>query len=456
MMQGETWEAGHERRENIRPANPFEQKPIEQHESLKARNALAETLEDTSISPRASLELLIDFDDKIAVEKLPSLPEIAQEYGFDLQEIPENRLLKLAMIYSEANRTTNQASKQELEDAFARQLHEQLTESALEKIDILSKQLESNLKDPEAIKTTLRNILDRMGRLSEQLPTEKSENLDLWKKMYDKFVALIAIKRRDEQVSHIFSEIFQEYNDFIDNEFAIQAYYYNKQNGIKMDLEDTMRETYGRTYEEMEAIKSQNRIKSLKEIADLKHNESFTVDDIISLHSTNNQGISPRVFSRLRDRHESFGQRMGTLPDDLVEEMKEWQDRVNIVIQKSSADSWTDMRYQIAVAQLHNQLLDIHPFTDRNGSTSLLFLELMMARRGHEPSEKREKDFYKPVKQALGNNPVAIGLIAYEMGLIKYQSGYFKGKTTKGKEKEYDITMKAIRRKKNQNKNPPE
>jgi len=54
-----------------------------------------------------------------------------------------------------------------------------------------------------------------------------------------------------------------------------------------------------------------------------------------------------------------------------------------------------------------------------------------MARRGYKPSEKRDKDFYKTVKKALGNNPVAIGLILYEMGLIEYVPGYFKGKTTK-------------------------
>ena len=60
------------------------------------------------------------------------------------------------------------------------------------------------------------------------------------------------------------------------------------------------------------------------------------------------------------------------------------------------------LRYGIEAAKLHNDLLDIHPFADRNGSTSLLFLETLMARRGYVPDIKRQKSYYKNLHTILG------------------------------------------------------
>ncbi|MDD2786149.1 MAG: Fic family protein [Patescibacteria group bacterium] len=450
---------GERRAENIRPVNPFEYKPVEKRESPAARNALAETLQDESLSPRTALDLLIHFEDEINVERISSLPELSEVYGFDLNEIPEDRLLQLALTYSEANRTDDQKAAQELKSVFDRKLHEQLVESALDKIDILSKQLGQNLNDPETIKSSLRNILDRMGSLSKQIPISEPNNVDLWKKMYDSFKGLVDIKLTDARTSRIFSEIFQEYSNFIDDEFAMQAFHQFLAEDKGYDVEDAMQLTYGRTRVEIEEIKVQNRIQSVKEIKKLSAQDYLTVDDIIHLHRTNNKGITPQAFSRLRvNEMEHFGLRVGTMPDDLAEEMNLWEQRVNLVIQQSQDEAWTDIRYQIAVAQLHNQLLDIHPFLDRNGSTSLLFMELMMARRNYDPQKERERDFYKTVRKALSNNPVAIGLVAYEMGLISYVPGYYKGETTKGRHAEYrkavvDLFKSRIKKK---YKNPPE
>ncbi|MFA6504432.1 MAG: hypothetical protein WCT54_05950 [Patescibacteria group bacterium] len=347
---------GDERRaENIRPVNPFEYKPVKKHESPAVRNALAETLQDESLSPRTALDLLIHFDDEITIKRPPSLPEIAQTYGFDLQEVPEDKLLQLALTFSEDNRANNTKSKKELQTAFNRKLHEQLTEACLEKIDVLSRQLENNLKDHEAIKATLRNILDRLGKLSKHLPAEDKQNLPLWEKMYNKFKALTKIKIEDEKTSRIFSDIFQEYNDLIDNELVIRAYkLYDKnkfsfdlgsveadgnpiERSDRLDVEDIMQVVYGRTGEEVEDIKTLNRKESVKKIHDLATQGYLTVDDVILLHQTNNRNISPKAFSRLRagEEPEDFGMRFGTLPQDVAEEMNDWQARVNEVIQES-------------------------------------------------------------------------------------------------------------------------
>ena len=89
----------------------------------------------------------------------------------------------------------------------------------------------------------------------------------------------------------------------------------------------------------------------------------------------------------------------------------------------------SDMRYEIVAATLHNDLLDIHPFSDRNGSTSILFLELIMAKSGYVPSMKREKDYYKHLRKILDDNLLAISVVKHQHRKIGSKFGYFQGET---------------------------
>ncbi len=409
-------------------------------ESDKAeQDYFIEIIFDEDISDETALTLVANSEPETAMR---SLPNLAESYGIDLTDIPQDKLLGLASLYSELNQTKQTKHQAEIKSALQSRLHEALAQNALQKIDELSANIEANLENDDLLKNLLRQTMETLGRLSKNIPQDSDH--ELWNQMYDKYKHLINIKLTDAKSSAIFSEIFQEFSDFIDNEFAIKAYNYSLANKLPYDVESVMQLTYGRSSQEMEEIKKNNRKNAVAKLHELQSKETFDLEDIIELHRANNRGITPSPFSRLRtgDELETFGKRFGILPEDVAEEMKAWRTRVNDTIKRAKTEKWTNTRYEIAVAQLHNQILDIHPFLDRNGSTSLLFMELMMMRRGHVPSEKREKDYYKIIRRILGNNPVAIALVGYEMSLISYVPGYYKGVTTAGKESEYKSQYK--------------
>ncbi len=409
-------------------------------ESDKAeREYFIEIIFDEDLSDETALTLVANSEPETAMR---SLPNLAESYGIDLTDIPQNKLLGLASLYSELNQTKQTKHQAEIKSALQSRLHEALAQNALQKIDELSANIEANLENDDLLKNLLRQTMETLGRLSKQIPQDS--NHELWNEMYDKYKNLINIKLTDAKSSAIFSEIFQEFSDFIDNEFAIKAYNYSLKNKLPYDVESVMQLTYGRSSQEMEEIKKNNRKTAVAKLHELQSKETLDLEDIIELHRANNRGITPSPFSKLRTGNEleTFGKRFGILPKDVAVEMEAWQTRVNDTIKRAKTEKWTNVRYEIAVAQLHNQILDIHPFLDRNGSTSLLFMELMMMRRGHIPSEKREKDYYKIIRRILGNNPVAIALVGYEMSLISYVPGYYKGVTTAGKESEYKSQYK--------------
>lgn len=78
----------------------------------------------------------------------------------------------------------------------------------------------------------------------------------------------------------------------------------------------------------------------------------------------------------------------------------------------------------------------------------------MMAKRGYTPGEKRESKYYNHLWKALGNNPVAVGIVGHAHYKIANVPGYYeKGATTKGKEKMYQSVLNLIgQRKKEQQK----
>ncbi len=389
---------------------------------------------DENISDETALNLIANSNPEKA---MLSLSEMAESYGFDLVDIPQNQLFKLASLYSELNRAKQAKHQTEIKSIFQQHLHEALAQNALDKIDEVTKIIEKNLENEEILKQSLRQTMETLNKLSKQIPQES--NPELWNSMYSKYKNLLEIKLTDEKSSAIFSKIFQEFSDFIDNEFVLKTYRYSLQNNLPYDVESIMQLTYGRSSQEMEKIKQSNRKIAISKLYELQTKETIDLEDIIELHRANNKGISPSPFSRLRsgEELEIFGKRFGTLPENVAIEMEAWTKRVNETLKRAKAEKWTNIRYEIAVAQLHNQILDIHPFLDRNGSTSLLFMELMMMRRNHIPSEKREKDYYKTIRKILNNNPVAIAIVGYEMSLIAYVPGYYKGITTKGKESTY-------------------
>ncbi len=406
----------------------------ESPESEKERAAFNDIIDIELLSDDTFIDILAHSDAKKSLESLPAL---ADSYGFDLADVSSRDLMLLSTLYCELKRADNEKSIQEIQNAIEQELKESLARQALSLIENISSEIEQSLENEDKLKQLLRQVMDILGKLSKHIPQETDP--ELWQEMYDGYKRLIDIKLTDAKTSRVFSEIFQEYTDLIDNEFALKAMNYAVANKLGYDLESIMQLTYGRPKSELEEIKKQNRANVVEKLQELSNQNEITVDDIINLHRTNNLGVTPQALSRLREGEELewFGKRVGTLPEDVAQEMEAWQTRVNEILQTAEKEDWSDIRFQISVAQLHNQILDIHPFLDRNGSTSLIFMELMMMRRGYKPSKNRETDYYKHVRTILKNNPVAIGIVAYEMGLISYVPGYFKGETAQNKQAKY-------------------
>jgi hypothetical protein len=95
------------------------------------------------------------------------------------------------------------------------------------------------------------------------------------------------------------------------------------------------------------------------------------------------------------------------------------------------------------VAKLHNRLLDIHPFLDRNGSTCLLFVELLMAAHGgYIPPTDRIKNYNTNLSMILKNS-LAVAVVNYEHYKIEHQFGHYKSKSLK-MDKETKVQYKSM------------
>lgn len=144
-------------------------------------------------------------------------------------------------------------------------------------------------------------------------------------------------------------------------------------------------------------------------IREFGHSRSLDVAMLEKLHEADNKGIVPKRYSKLRSDLGSlpptFYERIGLLPEDLKPELEDLMKEADDLRNKDIGDEPGQISkdaFAIRAAQLHNDLLDMHPFGDRNGSTVLLFLETVMMSAGHEPFAQREKDFYANLEAILG------------------------------------------------------
>ncbi|MBU0570002.1 Fic family protein, partial [Patescibacteria group bacterium] len=212
---------------------------------------------------------------------------------------------------------------------------------------------------------------------------------------------------------------------------------------------------YGYTIEEYYATKDRNREQVVEKIQELKDEPEITFETIELLHATNNREIVAKSASCLRKDPEdisTFTVRVGILSEDVQTEVDDVVARANNLMAKIKPNQRLStlkrVWYELCAAKLHNDLLDIHPFLDRNGSTSLLFLELMMSKAGYEPSPKREPNYYNHIRKALNNNIAAIALIASEMFRIKFVPGHYRGITTQSPEKQKQYKENLQRKRK--------
>lgn len=319
---------------------------------------------------------------------------------------------------------------------------------------------EEKEKQVEQVKEQLREIMAEIHELYNQADPAAEENKTIYNELIAKMKAVLTLKSRaDEITSRAFSEIFYEFSDFIDNAFVLKYIQAaeeqrKKGQGKATSFEHATQEIYGRTVEEVEEIKNKNRAEIAKKIKELAQKPYLELGDIEELHVINNHSIVPASISKMRrnpGENVAFGTRVGLLPEDVPIEMQSVIDRANELFDKRAL-GMSKARYEAVAAKLHNEMLDIHPFLDRNGSTALLFLEAIMAREDYDPPAKRDKDYYRKLRKVVNNNPVAISAVAYEQYSIKYRPGYFASEriiADKDKKAFYDRVTGLIKDAKN-------
>jgi hypothetical protein len=344
------------------------------------------------------------------------------------------------------------AQKKESAEDGAEQIRIALLKKAYRSLDNLEARLQASVAESsERVRSDLGALMHEMEGLSHALPANRPE----WNDLTKRYKRLLDIKKGSStEVSRVFSEIFDQFNDFIEDKFVAEAVRQVAKKEGSANIAKVTEMVYGRTKEEVEGIKRANRERTIDLVDELKEKPYVSFDDIRQLHQTNNRGIIPKSYSRLREgateehleEQIGFGKRFGTLVEDLPEEIVAFEKRVEHLIDQALVQNMSDAQYEIAVAKLHNELLDIHPFNDRNGSTALLFIELMMARKGYEPSKKREPSYYKALGRALDYNPVAMSVVGYQQYKISNEYGYFEGEIVKTKKKRYELAKTVIQK----------
>jgi fido (protein-threonine AMPylation protein) len=298
----------------------------------------------------------------------------------------------------------------------------------------------------EVIKDRLIEVMKNMHEISKLFKLKEDE--DIYNSVLTVYRDTLRIKRQaPEEISQAFSEIFYEFSDLIDNEVVTSYIDFVTKTESRVNFEKVTQVVYGRTDKELETIKKHNRENAARKIRDFAEQPYISQEMLLELHKTNNRSIVPNYISALRKEKQevTFGVRFGAFPEDVQKEIDDLILNTNNLIDQRAL-GLNKKLYEIEVAKLHNELLDIHPFIDRNGSTSLLFVELMMAREDYKPSEKREKNYYKTLTKALNNNGVAIGIIGYEHYKIKYQPGVHEVSQPDPKKKiMYDLITKKLK-----------
>lgn len=350
------------------------------------------------------------------------------------------------------------AQKDSAEEEGLEAIREALLQKVYARLNGLETKLETSAAvSPEAVREDLVRLMQELEALSRVQPA----GVLGWDSVVRRYQRVLSIKKgASVDVSRTFSEIFDEFNDFIEDELVSMAIREIAKEHGSANIAQAMNIVYGRSKEEVEELKRRNRERVVELMNELTEKPYVSFEDIRQLHETNNRGIVPKTLSRMREAENEehpdedvfFNRRVGTFPEDLPEEMIRFEARAADLIDKVVVSNMSDTQYEIGIARLHNDLLDMHPFADRNGSTALLFIELMKARRGYKPPKTRERVYYKALGNALGYNPVALSIVGYEQYKIGYQYGYFEGEVVKTKKKKYDLAVTLLKKSKEKKK----
>lgn len=425
-MRSEQHATPSERKE---PVGKRSEKQIEAQSEERAM--LSFFLQDENLDANAALELVSSVNEKPPLSAVEGTKRFVESFGVEFESLPDTEKEKYTTLYYSAENARRDSSRAGLSSKLERELQKEVFNKAIGNMDFLVDSFIES-EDTEELEKNLRSVMDRIEDLSRHASPEKDENEELWKMLHDKFVSVMSLrtkaKESGENIDDVFSRVVDQYRDFIDNEIILRASDYLTKRGVRMSYEELTKRTFHRSPEEMEQLKERNRKAVTKYINE--HQEDPPTSDVLEeLYRLNNKDIVPGKLAGMRKKDEetTFYKRVGIIGgEDVVREVDDVTERATRIMYKPMSDT----RYAAAVAKLHNDLLEIHPFSDRNGSTSLLFAEFMMSKRGYKPSDKREGKYYGNVRSIFSNNPVAVALVAQAQWKIANISGYFAGRST--------------------------
>lgn len=393
---------------------------------------------DPGTSPDAALALIETFDPAaLGGDLKEDLAIIAGDYGLTLEELPPDEQKKLATYWLGVKKARSGEAKGDIAEAFEARIGYLLFERAMQKVDGLTQDLRTKPSaNAEELEGRLRGVMRAITEAAKNRPVTEDNEYD-WRELDLRYGTLMDMKLASGgEVRQVFDQVLDRYSDFI--EYDLMAFRISKDRG---DVQKIMMDLYGRTPEEMEKIKKENRAQTAELIKGLAGKPKLEIKDLEELHRVNNKGIVPKKFGDIRreegDMPPTFVQRVGLLAEDLRPALQDVLDSANRLRAGGVGEEdgqYTKQEYALIAAQLHNAVLDMHPWGDRNGSTSLLFLETMMTKAGYEPPVEREKDFHKNVFNILEGNNTAISVVADEL-MRQNEPGWYESHTSDSPDK---------------------
>lgn len=402
-----------------------------------------------------------------------NLDRLMDVYGLDVADLSDAELIKIGTLFEALDHAREEEIGVDVAEQFEMLMREELIAQSYNKIDRLTADL-MQLKSVDELKGGLRAVMESMRGLAEHVTFETEREQGTWKRLHDQFQQLVALKKvaNEPTVSQVFSDVFQEFSDFIDDEFVAAYIEQERRSSRKVLPDKALQQVYGRSPEEMGRIKNENRKAVVEELDNNRELTSIDIDLLEEFHRLNNRGIVPKDVSRIRSGEDwtAYYKRIGVRPEDLQLELTALFEEFNGFLEKDSAKPVSDLEYGVRVARLHNAIVDIHPFVDRNGSTALILVELLMMKRGYTPSESRPASesslapylpdsardidrhlsYYEHLLDVFGRNPIPVAVIGGEMLKMKHVSGYYKRAADVSGEvdEQYQRVLEMLRRQK--------
>lgn len=430
------------KKERRSPAKERGGSSVEQQEGEAAeKQALLRLISKDGMEAKQALRIMARYGKPPREEIQASLGEQLELFGLhegDLSPIERKQCLAIIDSLTETDDLENPEQVHEQLESF---LAESFVEKAFEKIDRFNLFYEQKA-EPEQLRSALREVMGTVGAMAKISSPSDPNTAKLWKDLSERYIGVI-LRKKGADIEHkkVFEEVFDEFQDVIEGDlydkFAMDVYL--KGDHHKYDAEGLSMALYGRTKEEVKEKKLENRKTVAQYLLEHKDDEP-SIELLQELHRIYNDGIVPKKYANFRrEGHEvSFGgKRVGVLGEDVRAELERLIDRTKEMLDRKSIG----VRYGMEAAKLHNEMLHIHPFSDRNGSTSMLFLEFLMAKRGYVPQEKKTAHYYDYVRKVVKNNPLAVAVVGAGQYEMVRSFGYFKGETTKGKEDQYQALL---------------